>query len=240
MADRADRLRAVRARHRRTLAAHPRRLFHHDHARLRADDLLRRRQPRPLRRRRRPDHLQAQRFRRADQSLRQDHLLLRLLRVPDRHLLPGLAHRQFALRHGDPGRALQRTAYARDRLSNLPLSADLLRDRGRAVRTCRYPARQSDRLRQPGHDALDPIGRPDRDGGARRHGIGAGARDRRGRATGPGGDAARHDRRGRTVHHRQAGGGGQGILGADPRSDAAAGRAVRAWRHRRIAGEDPP
>ena len=33
----------VRARRRRAVAAHARRLFHHDHARLRADDLLRRR-----------------------------------------------------------------------------------------------------------------------------------------------------------------------------------------------------
>ena len=56
---------AVRARRRRALAAHPRRLFHHDHARLRADGLLRRHRPRPLRRRRRPDHPAAQRVRRA-------------------------------------------------------------------------------------------------------------------------------------------------------------------------------
>ena len=34
-----------------SFAAHARRLLHHDHARLRADDLLRRRQPQPLRRR---------------------------------------------------------------------------------------------------------------------------------------------------------------------------------------------
>ena len=38
-------------RDRRAVAAHARRLFHHDHARLRADGLLRRRQPEPLRRR---------------------------------------------------------------------------------------------------------------------------------------------------------------------------------------------
>ena len=42
--------------------AHPRRLFHHDHARLRADGLLHRLGPVALRRRRRPDHLQAQHF----------------------------------------------------------------------------------------------------------------------------------------------------------------------------------
>ena len=33
--------------------------------------------------------------------------------------LPRLAHRQFALRHGDPGRALERPPHARDRLSDL-------------------------------------------------------------------------------------------------------------------------
>ena len=41
--------------------AHPRRLFHHDHARLRADGLLRHLGPVALWRRRRPHHLQAQR-----------------------------------------------------------------------------------------------------------------------------------------------------------------------------------
>ena len=39
------------AHHRRSVAAHARGLFHHDHARLRADDLLRRRGAQPLRRR---------------------------------------------------------------------------------------------------------------------------------------------------------------------------------------------
>ena len=53
---------AVRAGDRRAVAAHPRRLFHHDHARLRADGLLRRLRPVALWRRRRPDHLQAQRL----------------------------------------------------------------------------------------------------------------------------------------------------------------------------------
>ena len=53
---------AVRARDWRARPAHPRRLFHHDHARLRADGLLRRVRPVALRRRRWSDHLQAQRF----------------------------------------------------------------------------------------------------------------------------------------------------------------------------------
>ena len=42
------------------VAPHPRRLFHHDHARLCADGLLRRLGPVALRRRRRAHHLQAQ------------------------------------------------------------------------------------------------------------------------------------------------------------------------------------
>ena len=69
---------AVRARGRRAEPAHPRRLFHHDHARLRADDLLRRGRPRPIRRRRRHDDLPAQPVRRADQSVEQDVVLLRV------------------------------------------------------------------------------------------------------------------------------------------------------------------
>ena len=53
---------------RRAVPAHPRRLFHHDHARFRADGLLRRQRARPLRRRRRPDHLSPQPVRRVSIS----------------------------------------------------------------------------------------------------------------------------------------------------------------------------
>ena len=114
---------AVRARRRRALPAHPRRLFHHDHARLRADGLLRRDRARPLRRRRRADDLQAQPVRRSDQSVEQDGLLLSVLRAAAGDRLSRLAAGQFALRHGDPGRALQRAAHARHRLSDVPLQA---------------------------------------------------------------------------------------------------------------------
>ena len=41
-------------------------------------------------------------------------------------ILALLAHREFALRHGDPGRALERPPHAGDRLSDLPLSPRLL------------------------------------------------------------------------------------------------------------------
>ena len=51
---------SVRAGGRRAQPAHAWRLFHHDHARLCADDLLCRDRARPVWRRRWPDHLQAQ------------------------------------------------------------------------------------------------------------------------------------------------------------------------------------
>ena len=82
--------------------------------------------------------------------------------------LSGLAHRQFALRPGHPGRALQRAAHARDRISGFPLQAGLLRHRRRDVRTCRRAARQSHQLRQPGDDVLDPLRRSHGHGGAGR------------------------------------------------------------------------
>ena len=84
--------------------------------------------------------------------------------------LSGLAPRQFALRHGDPGRPLERPAHARDRLPDLSLPARLLRDRRHDLRPGRRAARQSHRLHQPGDDALDALRRPHRHGGARRHG----------------------------------------------------------------------
>ena len=76
--------RVLRAGDRRAVAAHPRRLFHHDHAGVRADGLLRRLGACPLRRRRRADHLQAQRFRRPDQSVEPRAVLLSLPRLPVR------------------------------------------------------------------------------------------------------------------------------------------------------------
>ena len=116
-------------------------------------------------------------------------------------VLSRLAHRQFALRPGDPGRALERAAHARDRLPDLPLSAHLLRDRRRAVRPGRRAARQPHRLRQPGDDALDALRRSDRHGGAGRHGLGVRSGDRRGRVAGARG-SCRIDRWS-AIHHRQ-------------------------------------
>ena len=56
-------------------------------------------------------------------------VLLSLPRAAAGHRLPGLARRELALRHGDPGRALERPPHARDRLSHLSLQAGLLRHR---------------------------------------------------------------------------------------------------------------
>ena len=56
-----------------------------------------------------------------------------------RQHLSGLPARQFALRPGHPGRAIQRAAHARHRLSDVPLQARLLRHCRRAVRA--LPAR---------------------------------------------------------------------------------------------------
>ena len=139
---------------------------------------------------------------------------------------PGVAAGQFALRHGDPGRALERAAHARHRLSDLPLQARLLRHLRRDVRPRRRAARQPHRFHQPGDHALDALRRSHRHGGARRHGHGVRPGDRRGRVAGAGGGAAR---RRSTEYRRQDA--SLGILAA--LSAAAAGRAVRARRHRR-------
>ena len=80
--------------------------------------------------------------------------------------LSGRAHRQFALWSGDPRHAFQRTAHARDRLSDVSLQARLLCDRRRDLWACRSAPCQPHQLHQSGADALDPLGRSDRHGGA--------------------------------------------------------------------------
>ena len=75
-----------------------------------------------------------------DRSIEQGAILLRVPRAAARGDLSGLAAGEFALRHGDPGRALQRPAHAGDRLSDLPLPARLLRHRRNAVRARRRAA----------------------------------------------------------------------------------------------------
>ena len=184
----------VRARHRRAQPAHPRRLLHHDHARLRADDLLRGGRPRPLRRRRRPHHLPPQPVRRPRRSRQQDRVLLPVPGAAARLRLSGLAARQLALRSRHPGLALQRPAHERHRLPDLPLPADRLRHRRRHLRPVRRAARQPHRLHQPGDDALDALRRPDRHGGAGRHGQRVRPGARRARAAAARGGAAQHHR----------------------------------------------
>ena len=99
--------------------------------------------------------------------------------------LSGLAAGPFALRHGDPGRALQRAAHARDRLSDLPLQAHVLRHcRSRLSDFAGVLLANHTDLHQSGPHALDALGRSHRHGGARRHGNGVRAGDRCGRAAG--------------------------------------------------------
>ena len=96
-------------------------------------------------------------------------------------IYPDLAHRQFALRHGGSGPALQRAAHAGDRVSRQPLPAGLLRHRRHHVRSRRRAARQQYRLRQSGRDVLDPFRRSHGDGHPRRHGLAVRPGDRRDR-----------------------------------------------------------
>ena len=117
--------------------------------------------------------------------------------------LSHLADREFALRPGDPGLALERPPHAGDRLPDLSLSADLLRHRRHDVRARRRAARQSHRIRQPRDDALDTLRRSHRDGGARRHGLDLRPADRRGDAAGAGGDAAGADQARRDAVRRR-------------------------------------
>ena len=98
--------RAVRPDRGCALAAHARRLFHHDHARIRAAAVLFRRRSRPLRRRRRVEHPPAQPIRRPHRSLQPDAILLSLFRAAARNYLRHLAAGELAFRHGNPGGAL--------------------------------------------------------------------------------------------------------------------------------------
>ena len=95
---------------------------------------------------------------------------------------------------------------------------------GTHVRSCRRPARQQHRFRQPGGDVLDPLRRPHGDGGARRHGLVVRSGDRRDRLSGAG--------RIPVAAHR--------ILGDDHGPAVAADRAVRARRHHGTAREVRP
>ncbi len=101
-------------------------------------------------------------------------------------------------------------------------------------------ARQPHRIHQPRDHALDPLRRPDRHGGAGRHGVDLRPADRRGRAAGAGGGAAGADSpRHPSVPGRGCGARG-GILADRARAAVPAGGAVRARRHRRIVREETP
>ncbi len=120
----------------------------------------------------------------AGQPVEQGAVLLHLPGAAVGRDLSGLAAGQLALRHGDPGRALQRPADARHRLSDLPLQAGLFRHRRHFMRPVRRAARQSHRLRQSVDHVLDAFGRPHHHGGARRHGLAVRPGVRRGGAAG--------------------------------------------------------
>src|SRR2546427_454176 len=170
------------ARHRCDLDPDQRRLLHHDHARLRADALLSRDQPRDLRRRQRDAAPDAQPVRRSHRP--QEPVRVLLPRPGAARALPGPGPpaRQRALRHGHPGREVQRAARAGDRLLALPLQARRLRPcRGR-VRPRRRAARAPDRVPHPPVHALDPVRRDHVHGDSRRDGHAVRARGRRDRA----------------------------------------------------------
>ena len=99
-----------------------------------------------------------------------DVVLLPLSRAAAGDGVPGLADREFPLRHGHPGRALERPPHAHDRLPDLSLQARLLRDCRHDLRPVRRAPGQPYRFHQSGDHALDALRRPDRHGGARRNG----------------------------------------------------------------------
>ena len=76
---------------------------------------------RPLWRRRRNEHLQAQRFCRVARSLQPDAVLLSLLYAAIADHLPDLAAREFAFRDGHPRLPLERAPHASNRVSDLSL-----------------------------------------------------------------------------------------------------------------------
>src|SRR5258708_31577163 len=100
--------------------------------------------------------LAAQPICRLHRPLRQGAVLLSVSRLAHRVDLHRLPPRQFALRNGDPGLAIERPPHARDRISDLPLSARPLPDRPHHVRPCGRPARHPHRIHQPPPHAFEP------------------------------------------------------------------------------------
>ena len=116
-------------------AAHARRVLHHDHARVRADDVLRVRLAEGLRRRRRPEPRRRARavgLRPRPEGRR--HVLLRRAGDPRRDAATACSAwcsaRFGRVLAGDPR---ERDAHGGDRLPDLPLQAGLLRDRRRGA-----------------------------------------------------------------------------------------------------------
>ena len=169
-AGRARRLRPVRARHRRHRRAHARRLFHHDHAGVRADGVLRRHLAGALRRRRRPHAGRRARWcsaRACSRTRRRSSMSILALLIAT-YLLVG---RLVASRFGRVLRGLTDNETRMQAIGFTPypyrLTAYVIA--GTHLRARRLPARQPDRVRQPRLHALAALRRADHDGAAGRH-----------------------------------------------------------------------
>ncbi len=208
---------AARRRNRRGVAAHPRGVLHHDHARIRANDLLPRRGRQSLRRRRGPQPGPAVAGRvRARPQRRPDVLLPRARRPCGDAVRPAPIDRR-PLRPRDRGDSRERDANGSNRLSDLQVPARLLRHRRQPGRARGRPARQPEQLRQPESPPLDAIGHADGHGHPRRRRPPLRRTARR--------SGAAAARRGALHLHR--------LLAASGRRRDARDRAVRAARARR-------
>ena len=176
----ARRLGPVRARHRRAQPAHARRLLHHDHAGVRADDLLRggRRSTATAATTASPSTAAASSAASSISPTRPCSTICASSCCSAAvYLVWRLVNSRFGL-------VIQgsRSNDRRMRAIGFPTfryRLDLLRHRRHHLRPVRRAARQPHRLHQPGHDALDALGRPHRHGRAGRHGLGVRPADRR-------------------------------------------------------------
>ena len=219
--------RAGGARDRCDLAAHARRLLHHDHAGVRADAVLSGELGEGLWRRRGPQHQGAlgARLRRVrDRPEESARPLVRRGRRARRFAARAGALRPVAPRPRGAGAARRRRARRGARLSDLSAEARGLRRRRRARRRRGRALGQPAGLRQSERAALDAVGHADGDGDPRRRRDGVGRPGRRRRAAAAAGGA----------------GGVHRALGVLDRLGAARGGAVRAPGSGRLARIGPP
>ncbi len=219
-------------------SAHARRLFHHDHVGLRADGLLRRRQASA--RYGGDDGLTIyKRSQFAGLSISptraQFYYICLVLLFGAIYLV--VADREFAVRPGDPGRALERV---RMRAIGFPTYRYKLVCFVIAGTMCGLAgallANHTDFV-SPAIDVLDALRRPHHHGGARRHGHRCSARCSARWRCWCSRKCCRRSLASPASCSFQQCDGDAGILADHPRSAAVAGRAVRARRHRRPAEE---